>query len=152
MSETECGFEGAPGGASGSDLLVTLGPTLQVDIGFDPAWKLGVGTNPTPAIKDVDALVDTGAAVSCIDDMLAVQLGLPCHDKQPLAGVGGQHMANMYIAQIQVPSLQLTIYGTFAGVHLAAGGQVHRALLGRTFLRAFTMVYEGKTGAVKITS
>ena len=25
------------------------------------------------------------------------------------------------------------VYGTFAGVHLIAGGQPHRALVGRTF-------------------
>lgn len=35
-------------------------------------------------------------------------------------------------------------------IDLAAGGQAHLALIGRTFLRNFTMVYEGRTGTVTI--
>ena len=58
----------------------------------------------------------------------------------------------MHLAQVAVPALGVTIYGAFAGVHLAAGGQTHLALIGRTFLRNFRMVYEGKTGTVTLTS
>ena len=58
----------------------------------------------------------------------------------------------MHLAQVRIPSLGFTIYGAFAGVHLAAGGQPHKALIGRTFLRAFTMVYKGGTGTVTISS
>ena len=56
----------------------------------------------------------------------------------------------MYLAQIYVNALGFTIWGAFAGVDLAAGGQVHNALIGRTFLRHFTMVYEGRSGTVTI--
>ncbi len=44
------------------------------------------------------------------------------------------------------------MYGLFAGVHLVAGGQSHKALIGRTFLRSFTMIYNGRTGAVTLDS
>jgi hypothetical protein len=54
-------------------------------------------------------------------------------------------MANIYLAQIRIPSLRRTIYGAFAGVHLVAGGQMHRA-----FLREHIMTYNGSTGEVKI--
>jgi hypothetical protein len=37
-------------------------------------------------------------------------------------------------------------------VDLIAGGQMHGALIGRTLLRHFKMVYEGTTGTVTITS
>ena len=57
----------------------------------------------------------------------------------------------MHLAQIHVPSLNFTIYGAFAGVHLKTGGQIHQALIGRTFLQNFTMVYEGLTGTVTIS-
>lgn len=70
----------------------------------------------------------------------------------PIAGVGGQHMANVYLAQIYIPSLNRAIVGTFAGVDLRAGGQAHSALIGRTFLRHYRMVYEGPTGKVTIFS
>ncbi len=150
MARTKCGFDNTPG-SSGSDLLVMRGPTLLVDIGFDKSWRVGTSPGrPTSAIQGVRALVDTGATESCIDGLLAARLGLPIVDRRPIAGVGGKHEVNMYLAQIHVPLLAFTIFGSFAGVDLAAGGQVHSALIGRTFLRYFTMIYEGRTGTVVI--
>lgn len=151
MPTTKCGFTSAPGANNGDELLMFYGPTLLVDIGFDPAFKLG-GPTPAPGIQGVAALVDTGATESCIDNLLAATLNLPIVDRRRIGGVGGAHEVNMYLAQVRVPSLNFTIYGAFAGVQLAAGGQQHQALLGRTFLRAFTMVYDGKTGDVTISS
>lgn len=150
MPETKCGFESVPGGASGADLLVAYGPTLLVDIGFDPAYKqVGV---PVPGLRGIGALVDTGAGESCIDSLLAAQLNLPIVDRRTVAGVHGSQEVNMHLAQVHVPSLNFTVYGAFAGVALAAGGQFHKALIGRTFLQHYTMVYEGRTGAVKLSS
>jgi predicted aspartyl protease len=153
MSETNCGFEDVKGGASGSDLLVSRGPTLLVDIGFDPAHDVNSSTAsvPTAGLKGVEALVDTGATTSCIDTILASQLNLPIIDRQAISGAGGQHMANVYLAQIYIPSLNRTIVGTFAGVDLRAGGQPHSALIGRTFLRHCKMEYDGISGSVKIS-
>jgi hypothetical protein len=54
-------------------------------------------------------------------------------------------------AEVFVPYLNQQFYGAFAGVHLAAGGQVHQALIGRTFLRNMKMVYDGITGRVTIS-
>jgi hypothetical protein len=152
MAQTKCGFD-SKGGNSGSNLLTLYGPTLLVDIGFDPTFDFkNLAKPPIPSIVGVEALVDTGAGESCIDSLLASQLNLPIIDKKPISGIGGQQEANIYMAQIHVPSLVFTIYGTFAGVHLQAGGQFHKALIGRAFLRSFTMVYEGKTGTVTLSS
>jgi hypothetical protein len=76
---TECGFASIVGGASGSDLLSFYGPTIKVDIGFDAGFVGGISqiNIPTPGIKGINALVDTGASESCIDSMLAAQLNLP---------------------------------------------------------------------------
>ena len=153
MPDIECGFGDSPKGISGQDLLSTYGPTIHVDIGFDKNWKMTIPpTIPIPSIRKVRALVDTGAGESCIDDLLAVKLKLPAIDKRPVSGSAGQHEAIMYLAQIHIPEIPFTIYGSFAGLHLRKGGQPHDALIGRTFLRFFTMVYDGKTGAVKIKS
>ena len=38
---------------------------------------------------DVEALVDTGAAMSCIDQDLALELQLPPEGTHPVSGVGG---------------------------------------------------------------
>jgi predicted aspartyl protease len=131
-------------------MLIFYGPTIPVDIGFDPNYK-GAGI-PISGIKDVKALVDTGATECCIDSLLAKQLNLPVVDRRPAEGIGGKKEVDIHLAQIHIPSLNRTVYGRFAGVHLAAGGQAHGALLGRTLLRAFTMTYNGTTGAVTLAS
>ena len=153
MAEIRCGFNDIAGGATGSELLVSHGPTLLVDIGFDPEFSPPATSSPPVAgLKGVHALVDTGATESCIDNLLAVQLNLPVVDRRAIAGVGGQHMVNVYLAQIHVPSLPFTIYGAFAGVDLKAGGQMHSALIGRTFLRHYRMTYDGISGTVTISN
>lgn len=155
MAETNCGFITTPD-ASAADLLTVWGltvwgPTLLVNIGFDSLWVPG-NTHPIPGITNVNALVDTGAGESCIDDLLATQLNLPIIDQKPMSGIGGAQMANIYLAQIHIPALNFNIYGAFAGVHLQAGGQPHMALIGRTFLNGFIMEYDGKTGSVILRS
>jgi hypothetical protein len=69
-----------------------------------------------------------------------------------ISGVGGRHEVNMYLAHVHIPSINFTIYGPFAGVSLIAGGQAHHALIGRTFLQNFTMIYEGRSGTVKLSN
>jgi hypothetical protein len=73
-------------------------------------------------------------------------------DRRMIAGIAGSHHVNVYLAQVHVLALRYTIFGAFAGVDLKAGGQVHSALIGRTFLRAFTMIYEGRTGTVTLSN
>jgi hypothetical protein len=156
MPQTHCGFVDDPtAGVSGAALLVVYGPTIQVDIGFDPLFQPNSTAPvppPTPAITGQHALVDSGASECCIDSLLAVQLNLPVVDRRPVSGIHGSEEVNIHMAQIHVPSLSHTVYGRFAGVHLAAGGQVHRAILGRTFLQHFKMVYDGTTGQVEISN
>jgi predicted aspartyl protease len=152
MPETLCGFNDVPGGATGRDLLAAYGPTLMVDVGFDSNYKPGPPwSTPVPGLTGIDALVDTGAGESCIDSLLAAQLNLPIVDRRSISGVHGAQMVNMHLAQIHVPSLAFTIYGAFAAVELVAGGQIHKVLIGRTFLQNFSMVYEGLTGTVKLS-
>ena len=124
----------------------------MVDIGFDPNHRDGSAAPPNLQEKSVAALVDTGATESCIDSGLAMQLGLPIVNQLLVAGVSGQLQVNMHLAQILIPPLKFTIYGAFAGVHLAGGGQRHLALIGRTFLQNFVMIYNGRTGEVDISS
>lgn len=132
-------------------MLVRFGPSLPVEIGFDPSYRPDTGGRPGLPPDRRPALVDTGALASCIDSDLAITLNLPIVDRQSVAGVHGSGDVNMHLAQIYVPALGCTVYGQFAGVHLIAGGQPHYALIGRTFLRQFTMVYEGKTGVVTLS-
>jgi hypothetical protein len=151
MPETKCGFNDAPG-VSGSSLLVAHGPTVFVDIGFDATYQPGPKSKPVPSITGVWALVDTGAMESCIDSLLAASLNLPIIDRRTISRVSGPKEVNVHLAQIHVPALVFTQYGAFAAVDVAAGGQRHLALIGRTFLQHFKMVYEGATGTVTLSS
>jgi hypothetical protein len=146
MQQAECGFHQKP---NGFDLLIVQGPTILVDIGFDPAFDPAkLGSVPVPAVQNISALVDTGAIVSFIDASLATVLKLPIVDKTTVSGSIGAHPADVYLAQMRVPALDINIYGQFAGVNLIAGGFVHSAVLGRTFLRILNMSYDGATGRV----
>ncbi len=149
MVKASVGYDDGPNGP-GQGLLLELGPTLIVDIGFDPNYLRG-GPDPVLAVKGVRAIVDTGATASCIDSGLAMQLGLPICDRQPLCGVGGRHDANMHLGHVFVPALSRVILGPFYGVPLVAGGHPYQVLIGRSFLQHFTLVYEGRTGKVSIT-
>jgi predicted aspartyl protease len=150
MPFTLCGFNDSES-AVGADLLEQFGPTLYVDIGFDATYKPDGSTgDPDLAMKLVQALVDTGASTSCIDSQLAMNLNLPIVDQAMIAGVSGSQTVNMHLAQIFIRTLGITIYGQFAAVDLAAGGQTHSALIGRSFLRHFKMTYDGTTGTVII--
>ena len=125
--------------------LIALGPLLPVHIGLDieslPIVNLDSMLGPLPA------LVDTGAYDSCVAKEIALELQLPIVGQRDVFGVSGQFKANVHLAQIHIPDLDFTLYGRFAGVDLV-GGVPYSALLGRTFLQYFTMVYEGSKGIV----
>ena len=105
------------------DALMYLGPTIGVQIGFDPSYRGGSTVLPNLPPDLYPALVDTGAGESCIDADLASALKLIVIDRRWISGVGGRMQVNMYAAQVSIPSLNQTIFGEFAGVRLAAGGQ-----------------------------
>lgn len=149
MRRTLCGFNDSPD-QPGKDLLTLVGPTLQVRIGFDPKFRPVVGGTPAVPTPSYPALVDTGASESCIDSTLANTLNLPVINQEDRSGAHGRYKLNIHLAQIYIPDLDWTIFGRFAGVHLHAGGQPHYALIGRTFLQDFKMIYEGETGSVII--
>ena len=107
---------------------------------------------PVLPLDQLWALVDTGAMESCIDADLAMRLNLPIIDRRQISGVHGAREVNVHLAHIHISSLNFTIYGPFCAVDLAAGGQYHRALIGRTFLQNFTMMYDGRTGDVILSN
>lgn len=147
MQQANCGYEDG-NGVYARDLLIRGGPTLRVNIGFDPDYDPHKPSKKAilPA-KDVQALIDTGATDCCIDSDLAMQLQLPVIDQGVCNGISGPMPVNVHLAQIYAPDLSFTLVGRFAGVQLA-GGQRHSVLIGRTFLRHFALSYDGETGRV----
>lgn len=144
MPTVACGFEGDP------NSLVLHGPTVYVNIGFDPAFRPGAGQHPDLAHTNMPALVDTGAAITCIDSSLARELALPVINQRSVSGAHGRATLNIHLAQVHIPSLNIIVYGEFAGAHLTAGGQRHFALIGKDILRRLKMTYDGTTGSVSL--
>jgi hypothetical protein len=83
-------------------------------------------------------------------DALAQQLQLPLVNQQQASGVGGIHTLNVYLAFIAMPLLATVQAGTFIGAQLSAGGQPHLALIGRTLLSDTLLIYDGRSGSVKL--
>jgi hypothetical protein len=148
MANTQAGFKDGRG-ESAPDLLVKFGPTLFVDIGLKPLSHGPDG--PDLQFKSLKALVDTGAGDNCIDSGIAGLARLPVIDQRVASGIGGATRVNIHMARLYIPSLKQMLFQPFAGVELESGGQWHQALLGRTFLRPYTLRYVGPTGDVEIS-
>jgi predicted aspartyl protease len=162
---------------SAQQLLHSKGPTTSVEIGFDArmfgaqgipqsgsllvpvqgsaieaapvAPSAGIPV-PQPSLKVVEALIDTGAFDSCIDESLAQELNLPLIDQTDCSGVGGAHKLNVYLGHIRIIGLNYVQFGRFIGAKLKDGRQPHQALLGRSVLQSMILVYDGRTGNVSL--
>ena len=137
---------------SSQNAMVANGPTLNVEIGLDPNFRLDSGLRPDLPQTRIPALVDTGAAVSGIDYNLAENLGLRVFRRRTVAGPIQSQIVNFYLAQIYIPALGTTSHGLIAGLNLAANGYSQHALIGRDILKDFTMFYNGRTSEVTISS
>ena len=136
---------------SGPDQLVAHGPTIWVDVSLDPDYDPASGHPPKPSGRElIPALIDTGASESCIDEGLAEELGLEAVDVRKVGGAGGSYDAPVYLVHLYCQDLISWQYGLFFGVRLTAGGQPHRALIGRTFLADKMMIYDGRRGTVQL--
>ena len=142
MNEAPCGYDHAP---SGSTLLVRHGPSLKVDLGFDPDFVTGFGDFPKPGMKGLDALIDTGAHDTYIDRSLVAELGLPLIDQDIVGTATGTERVNIHLAQIHVIALGSLILGRIAAVGLRENGFEFDVLLGRTFLQNYVFTYDGPT-------
>ncbi len=144
---------------SGREALVRKGPTTGVEIGFNPdlfhsdpavVQQAIAAAQAQPPAQLVEALIDTGAYESAIDEELARQLQLPLIDHQVGSGIGGPEKFNVYLGHIRIAALGLIQYGRFMGVKLKAGKQPHQALLGRTVFQGMLLVYDGRDGTCRL--
>ena len=132
--------------------LIRYGPSINVLIGFDPDYEPGAGRRAQLPPEPLPALVDTGAQETALDVELAHSLNLPILERRLIAGASGLFESTVYSGQIYIPELDFTIVGPFDSANLVASGQPYCALIGRTFLRHFSMTYEGRTGSVIISN
>lgn len=166
MPIADCGFPPyqvlgttPPRVMTGAQALIAKGPTAAVEIGFNPGLfqpdpgavkqaVASIGAQP-PALL-VEALIDTGARESCIDEELAKQLQLPLVDRWKCSGVGGQEEFDVFLGHVRIAALGFIQFGRFLGARLRAGNQPHQALLRRTVLASMILLYDGRDGSVKL--
>jgi len=133
--------------------LHTLGPRLDIAISMPAPLASALvaqgATVPQPSVGH--ALIDTGAAQTCIEDSVARQLGLPVINQVPLSTPAGQTMHTLYAAQLIFPGTLLPTITNIAviGVHLSSQGIA--ALLGRDFLSGKTLHYDGGLSIVSLS-
>ena len=96
-------------------------------------------------------MVDTGAPFSCIDDDLARSLDLPLVDRQTMISLSGPSELNFYLAHVTIPAMSFFQRGIFHGCSINEAAWHYRVVIGRTFLRDMTLIYDGPTGSVRIT-
>lgn len=153
--------------------LQMRGPTILVEVGFEPPPSsasspvepsaasisdetidtkviTAVETPQPPPFLRVHALVDTGASTSCIDEDLAQQLQLPAINQVKVGGAGGSHTLTQYLCRLTIPQLGFTRTEAFIGARLMAGGQAHKALIGRDFLSQMVVIYDGRRGNITL--
>lgn len=145
MPTIRVGYEGRP------ERLVSVGVSLLVQIGLDRNFLSASGARPQLPDTLWPALIDTGADGNAIDLALAESLALPVAEQRNIGGVHGLQETNLYLAQIYIPALDFTMHGQLAGVNLLVAGIPYEVLLGRPFLRHFTMTYDGPTGLVTLS-
>ena len=140
-------------GAAGCRALQREGPTTEARVFLDLGYVLNQKTPPDMSnCRVVEALVDTGAALSCIDEQLANDLDLPRMGSVEVSGVGGRETRELRLVQVYLPAFEKISYAKLAAVRLAEGGQRHQVLLGREFLEDYRMVYDGRSGVVVFES
>ena len=132
--------------------LLLHGPILPVVVGYDLVYGSANDAPPGSPAPTVVAIIDTGADSNCVDEDLAISLNLPKVGESTVSAAHGTMAANVYRGQIFIPELDWTLEGRLLGVSFGAEQQQWSVILGRTFLQHCVMNYDGRTGAVTVST
>ncbi|MBL8669036.1 MAG: hypothetical protein JNK11_00155 [Alphaproteobacteria bacterium] len=127
-------------GVTPQQVLARSGPRLQLEI---RALRRDWAGSPVT----VWALIDTGAAESCIDEALAGTLGLKLIDWSGMTGIGGPAEHPVYMAELRAPALAWSLKDRLYGVRIDGEPPV---ILGRDFLASCVLIYDGPGGSITI--
>jgi predicted aspartyl protease len=133
--------------------LLQSGPCVQIIIGLAQSFveQLVQQGQTVPQPVTGMALVDTGASTTCIDDVLAQNLGFPVIDvvQMTSASHAGTE-ANVYPIQMEIVGSPIRVNVPRAiGANLTPQGIV--ALIGRDYLQHCTLFYNGFTGEITLS-
>jgi hypothetical protein len=139
------------------DSLLRDGPLIPVEISIpEPLqeWCLQQGF-PVPPPCFGYALIDTGAAVSAIDEAVLIALDIAPIDSMPLSTPSGNSHHLVYPAKVSIPSVsvQNAAISRFCGLSIGLGYRRRKTdvmLLGRDLLADFLLLYNGPGANVTV--
>ena len=141
----------------GLNALTAIGPLLQIEVHVPRALAVQIQskgeTIPAPDIGF--ALIDTGAASSCVDQPVLAKLGLNAIGQTQIGTAGGLQQRPIYTARFEFPGsplpgmdfsylISVDLRSQFAGSDPA---KPIIALIGRDVLQGTVFIYNGSHGS-----
>ena len=109
------------------------GPDVSLSLHSD---EKGVGP------EALNGIIDTGASIICIDNRIAMRLGLTASNRKPVQMADGrQFMSPVYAVRMTVPVLEFDDVVQVCGVQMEFPST--RVLIGRSFLKDYIINYNG---------
>lgn len=130
--------------------LQQRGPAIPVSVTIEQNMgKALLQQGKSVASKAGVALIDTGASQSCVDEQVAIDLGLPVVDVGRMTSASHeQHPCNLYPVQISITG-SITFQSPRAmGAKLAPIGYI--AIIGRDVLQHCVLICNGPMGQVTL--
>lgn len=129
------------------DGLQFYGPIVRVKIGIHPhlAKLFKEKSRPIPSPIEGDAIIDSGATVTCVDHRIIDSLGIKPTGKTMSVGIGGTEEALIVACSLQIR--EHNFWSPHVRCHdlkKVAKGLV--ALIGRDLLRGMVFHYDGRAG------
>ncbi|MCD6469494.1 hypothetical protein J7L29_01690 [Candidatus Bathyarchaeota archaeon] len=141
--------------------LMVLGSQISVDI-LPPyvveKWARSSKKEVKSAIK-LEALIDTGASVTGVDEAVLNQLGYPPIGVSYLATPSGTSQTRVYMVRLVIPSrsdlrfpanIPRIIIDNVRVISVKLDGQSYKVLLGRDVLSRMVMVYNGPQALITL--
>ena len=140
-------------------LLAAHGPIIQVQIEIPPALAEILQKSSTPIPNPVEgfALIDTGASITAIDNVIFTQLSINPNGITRVGTAGGPQQQATYPARLtfpgtSIPGVNLTkALGCNLAGQLVLGDRRMIALIGRDILEAFILIYNGSAGMFSLS-
>lgn len=134
-------------------MVLEVGPQDKTElIKTGPVTTVSLGPNGS-GMRQVRALVDTGAESSFIDQGLAEELNLYRIDRHPrrVSDVLKQHACQVFEAHIVGGDLEIPSPRQFPALSYLLANMSVPLILGRDVLANLHLSYDGPTGSVKLT-
>ena len=117
-----------------------IGPLINLGIAQPGAVKTAAAEGKPPAFEGCQALVDTGASVTCISREIAQKLELPPAGKMLMASASETREMNSYLVDIALPfgdpsaGVTSIVKSNMTVMEFEPNSQHYQALLGRDIL------------------